>query len=135
MTDKKDKRTKSTLRKRLLSYAYAARGIVQLFKTEFNAWVHLSIALCTVVLGFVFNLSGIEWVAIALSCGLVLGAEAMNTAVEYLANCYTTQKNEQIRKVKDIAAGAVLIAALAALVVGLIIFIPKFLSLITGTTI
>ncbi len=131
----KEYQPKRTLRKHLLSYVYAARGIVQLFKTELNAWVHFSIAICTIVLGFVFNISSMEWVAIALSCGLVLGAEAMNTAIEYLANCYTTQKNEQIRKVKDIAAGAVLISALAALAVGLIIFLPKFLSLITESII
>lgn len=93
-------------------------------------WIHLSIMLCTVVLGFILKLSNWEWVAVILSCGLVLGAEAVNTAIEYLANYCTTEKNEQIRKVKDIAAGAVLICAIAALAVGLIIFIPKFILLI-----
>ena len=132
---RKDGAPQSKLRKRLLSYVYAARGVRQLFKTEFNAWVHLGIALCAITLGVIFNLSSIEWIAIAICCGLVLGAEAMNTAIEYLANCYTTEKNEQIRKVKDIAAGAVLICAIAALVVGLIIFLPKFLLLITGVII
>lgn len=121
--------SQSKFRKCLLSYVYAVRGVGQLFKTEFNAWVHLSIALCTVVLGVIFGLSGTEWVAIVICCGLVLSAEAINTAIEYLANCYTTERNEQIRKVKDIAAGAVLISALAALVVGLIIFLPKFILL------
>jgi len=115
-----------TLCKHLRSYTYAARGVRQLFKTELNVWVHSGIALCTISLGFIFKLSSIEWVAVALSCGLVLGAEAMNTAIEYLANCYSTEKNTQIGKVKDIAAGAVLICALTALTVGLVIFLPKF---------
>lgn len=130
MSDKEEK-PKGILRKRLLSYVYAARGVVLLFKTELNAWVHFSIAACTMALGFVFNISSMEWVAIALSCGLVLGAEAINTAIEYLANYCTTEKNEQIRKVKDVAAGAVLLCALAALAVGLIIFLPKFIFLFT----
>ena len=129
MSKQEGHQSKSKLSKCLRSHIFAMRGIVQLFRTEFNAWVHLSVAVCTVALGFFFDLSAVEWIAIVLSCGLVLGAEAMNTAIEYLANYCTTEKNEQIRKVKDVAAGAVLIAALAALAVGLIIFLPKFLSL------
>ena len=121
---------KSNKRHVLSTFADAARGIRQLFKTERNIWIHLCFTLAVIALGFVFNLSSAEWTAVVLSCGLVLGAEAMNTAIEYLANHITTERNEQIRKVKDVAAGAVLLCALAALSVGLIVFLPKVLQLL-----
>ena len=132
MNKKEGGAAKNTLQKLLLGFVYAGSGIKQLFKTERNIWVHTIAMLCTVVLGFIVNLSSTEWIAVILCCGLVLGAEAVNTAIEYLANYCTTDKNEQIRKVKDISAGAVLICAIAALFVGLIIFIPKILLLFDG---
>ncbi|MDR0659604.1 MAG: diacylglycerol kinase family protein [Prevotellaceae bacterium] len=121
----KGRTSKKRIYRHFRSYLYALRGITRLFKTEFNFWVHISIAICTIMLGFIFDLSSLEWVAVVLCCGLVLSAEAINTAIEYLANYCTTEKNEQIRKVKDVAAGAVLFCAITAFVVGLIIFIPK----------
>lgn len=128
MADRKDK--KSAIGGFLFGFVYAGRGIKHLIKTERNAKIHLCVMLCTIALGITFNLSGIEWIAITICCGLVLGAEAINTAIEHLANYCTAEKNEQIRKVKDIAAGAVLICVLAAIAVGLTIFLPKVLSLI-----
>lgn len=115
----------SKINKQLLSFAYALSGIKQFFKTERNAWIHLCVMLCVIFLGLIFSITSTEWVAVTLCFGLVLGAEAMNTAIEYLANYCTTEKNEQIRKVKDIAAGAVLLCAIAAIAVGLIVFLPK----------
>ena len=131
MIGKEGEPSKNGFGKFLYSFVYAIRGVKLLFRTERNAWIHLAIMSCAVALGFIFSISSTEWIMIILCSGLVLGTEAMNTAIEYLANYCTPEKDEQIRKVKDVAAGAVLICAFASLIVGLIIFTPKIFSCIT----
>ena len=114
-----------TLRKRLRSFAYAFNGIRLLIQNEPNAWIHCAAAISAVALGFVLQISHLEWIAIVVVIGMVLAAEAVNSSIEALADLVSPEYNEAIKRTKDLAAGAVLLVAIAAAVVGCIIFIPK----------
>ena len=114
---------------RLRSFKYAGRGIARLIGREHNAWIHCAAAVCVVIAGFLFRLSGLEWVAVVLCIGAVLAAEGFNSAIEALCDRVSPEYDEAIKHAKDLAAGAVLIFAIMSVVVGLLIFIPKILSL------
>lgn len=114
-----------TFRKRLRSFAYAFNGIRLLIQNEPNAWIHCAAAISAVALGFVLQISHLEWIAIVVVIGMVLAAEAVNSSIEALADLVSPEYNEAIKRTKDLAAGAVLLVAIAAAVVGCIIFIPK----------
>ncbi|MBM6805128.1 diacylglycerol kinase family protein [Bacteroides caecicola] len=114
-----------TLRKRLLSFRYAFNGIKWLIGHEHNAWIHCFAAVCVIVAGLIVRLSAGEWIAVVFSIGSVLAAEAVNSAIEALADVISPDYNEAIGRAKDMAAGAVLMLAVAAATIGLIIFIPK----------
>ncbi|MEG1748663.1 MAG: diacylglycerol kinase family protein [Tannerellaceae bacterium] len=111
-----------SFKKRALSFRYAFNGIRLMLKNEHNAWIHCFAAGCVVVAGCVFGLSRMEWVAITIVIGGVLAAEAINSAIEALADFVSPEYNEAIKRTKDLAAGAVLLMAIAAAVVGVLIF-------------
>ena len=113
-----------SIKKRLKSFTYAGKGIKSFVCREHNVWIHLSIALLTIMAGFFFEIHLIEWIAIIICIGVVIAAEAFNTAIERLVNLTSPEWNPIAGEVKDIAAGAVLICAVAAAIVGLVIFIP-----------
>ena len=117
---------------RLLSFKYAFNGIALLVRNEHNAWIHCFAAVSVVICGFIFNLKPLEWIVIVLAIGMVLAAEAFNSAIEALADVVSPKYNEAIKHTKDLAAGAVLLLAIAAAVIGLIIFVPKFIFLLNG---
>lgn len=119
-----------TLKKRLKSFTYAFNGIYMLIRNEHNAWIHCFAAVCVIVLGFLLDIESYEWIAVSFAIGMVLAAEAVNSSIEALCDLVSLGYNEAIKKAKDLAAGAVLILAIAAATVGLIIFIPKILALI-----
>ena len=85
-------------------------------------------AVCVVTAGCLTGLSVMEWIAVIFAIGMVLAAEAVNSSIEALADLVSPDYNEAIKRTKDLAAGAVLILAIAAAIVGLLIFIPKFLN-------
>ena len=114
-----------TFRKRLASFRYAFNGIRLLIQKEHNAWIHCFAAICLVLAGCSFGLSKTVWISVVIVIGAVLSAEAVNSSIESLADLVSPEYNEAIKKTKDLAAGAVLIMAIAAAIVGLIIFIPK----------
>lgn len=118
-----------TFRKRLASFRYAFNGIRLLIQKEHNAWIHCFAAVGVITAGFVFGLSRMEWIAIVIVIGVVLAAEAVNSAIEALADLVSPEYNEAIKRTKDLAAGAVLLLAFAAAVVGVLIFLPKILDL------
>lgn len=119
-----------TLRKRLRSFKYAFNGIKLLIAHEPNAWIHCVAAACVLIAGSLLGLSRMEWVAIAIVIGMVLAAEAVNSAIEALAERVSPGYDEAIKRTKDLAAGAVLLTAIAAAAVGLLIFIPKIMNLL-----
>ena len=110
------------------SFSYALRGIGTVFKEEFNARVHLLAALVVVVLGFVLKVSSWEWIILILVMGGVFAMELINTSIEKLADLYSIELNPKIKKIKDLAAGAVLVASITSIIIGLIIFLPKILN-------
>ncbi len=118
---------KFSWRKRVLSFKYAFSGIVSLVRYEHNARIHLCATICVVVLGAVFSISPYEWMAIALCVGGVWALEAVNSAVEALADHVSPQFAPLIAKAKDYGAAAVLLFVFAAIIVGCIVFIPKII--------
>ena len=118
-----------TLRKRLRSFKFAGNGIRLLITHEHNAWIHCFAAACAIIAGITIGLSSTEWIAIVFAIAMVLAAEAVNSSIEALADLVSPDYNEAIKRTKDLAAGAVLILAIGAAIIGLIIFIPKFLAL------
>ena len=122
---------KFSIRDRLRSFKYAFRGALLLLSQEHNTWIHLTCAILAVGFGFHFGISQSEWFAVIISIGMVLSAEAFNTAIERIADYIQPDKDPNIALIKDMAAGAVLFTAISAFIVGVIIFLPKFLSIIT----
>lgn len=112
------------LRKRLNSFYYAGKGLRVLFGTQWNARFHLAAAFGVSALGLWLELARWEWCALFLAFGLVVSAEALNTAVEFLTDLVAPDYNEQAGRVKDVAAGGVLWAALAAVGIAGVVFIP-----------
>lgn len=106
------------------SLGYALNGLLQLIRHERNFQIHVVAFICVLALGIFFGISPIEWVLIFLISALVMGLEAINTAIEHLCNLYSKEANEYIKKIKDVAAGAVLIAALFALCIAVVVFLP-----------
>jgi len=117
--------SKFSIRKRLLSFRFAYYGLVRLWKEEHNSRIHLIALILVLILGFYFKINPNEWIAILIVCALVFLAEIFNSAIENLADFIEPNKNPIIGKIKDYAAAAVLIAAFLAVLVGLIVFIPK----------
>ena len=118
-----------TLKKRLKSFTFAFNGIRLLITHEHNAWIHCFAAICVITAGFYFHLNQTEWIAVIFAIGLVLSAEAVNSSIETLCDLVSPEYNENIKKTKDLASGAVLILAITAAIIGLIIFIPKLINL------
>jgi len=107
------------------SFACAIRGLGSVVWTERNFRIHLIAVVVVSLSGWFFDISPEEWLAVILSMGGVLAIEVMNTALEYLADSLQPARDVGVGRAKDAAAGAVLIAALAAVTVGAIVFLPK----------
>ena len=116
-------------RARIKSFGYAWSGIIYFFRTEHNARIHLAATIVVMVLSFLFKLSRTELMIILFSNGFVWVTEMLNTAIEKTIDFVSTERHQKIRIIKDISAGAVLVAAISAALAGLIIFIPKFSAL------
>jgi len=110
---------------RAKSFTHAFRGIGILIKSTHNFWVQIFFLLLAIYFGFIFQISCIEWLIIILATGVVFTAEAINTAIEIDIDLTSPDYHSYARDTKDVAAGAVLISAIMAVVVGLIIFLPK----------
>jgi len=127
-------RRKNPIRQIIQSFGHAVRGICWVLQSEPNFRIHFAATVFVIGLGLFFPLSAGEWIALALVSAMVLMTEVMNTAIEYLADALHPGRHPEIGKAKDAAAGAVMIAALAAVVVGLVIFLPKLWNLYLSTT-
>ncbi len=112
---------------RLKSVTFAAKGAIKLISTEHSIMVQFSLAILMTMAGFYFNITKTEWLFQILSIGLVMSIEGLNTAVEKVADFIHPDYHKKIGFIKDIAAGAVLFAAITAIIIGLIIYTPKIL--------
>jgi diacylglycerol kinase (ATP) len=115
------------LTSRIRSFRYAGRGIWLTLKSQHNAWIHAAATIIVLIAGYLLGISRQEWCLIILACAAVWTAEALNTAIEYLADATTNGFHPLIGQAKDVAAGAVLITATAAIVVGVLVFGPYLL--------
>ena len=111
-------------KKQLRSFGYAWKGIRDCVGKEQNLTFHLVVSVLVVVAGLALDIRPLEWVAVLLCMGLVIGAELFNTAIERLVDLVSPQWHPVAGRVKDIAAGAVLVCAVVSVAVGLIVFVP-----------
>ena len=111
------------------SFKYAFEGIAATAKGR-NFKVQSCAGILAVLFGLLFDISACEWLAVLICCGLVLGGECMNTSLEALVDLTCPETHPLAKLAKDAAAGAVLCFAISSFVVGLIIFVPKFIILI-----
>ncbi|MDO9257770.1 MAG: diacylglycerol kinase family protein [Bacteroidales bacterium] len=112
------------------SFSHALRGIVFLFNSQLNARIELTITGIVIIAGILFKISTSEWLTILLCIAMVLSLEGINTAIEIFADKLHPGFDKKIGNVKDVAAGAVLIASVVAAIIGFIIFVPRLLGLI-----
>ena len=112
---------------RIKSLKYAFKGLWLLLSTEHSIMVQTAIAILVTLLGWWLDISRTEWILQILAIGLVLVAESLNTAIEKICDFIHPDYDERIGFIKDISAGAVAFAAITAIIIGLIIYLPKFL--------
>lgn len=117
------------MKKFFKGFSHAFDGIVYAFRTQVNMRFHVFVGIIVVAAGFYFQLSLAEWAIIAIAIGLVLSSELFNTAIEALTDLATQDVHPLAKVAKDCAAGAVLICALLAVILGGIVFIPHILQL------
>ena len=112
---------------RLKSVGFAVKGAFKLITTEHSVMVQFTLAIIMIIAGFYFEIDRYEWMMQILAFGLVLGIESMNTGIEKMADFVHPEFHNRIGFIKDIAAGGVLFAAIAAIAIGLLIYVPKFI--------
>ncbi len=120
---------KSFIINRLKSTKYALKGAITLFKTEASIQVQTFISILAIIAGILFNISASEWLFQITAIGLVMSLEGANTAIEAIADFIHPEYHKKIGLIKDVAAGAVFIAATAAIIIGLVIYTPKIMGL------
>jgi diacylglycerol kinase (ATP) len=114
---------------RIRSFSHAIKGVLRMVRCQHNAWIHAASTIGVVAAGFFFQLSRAEWCWIILAIAIVWTAEALNTAFEFLADVASPEFHPTVRDAKDVAAGAVLVTAVAAIVIGGLIFWPHLAKL------
>lgn len=112
-------------RRFLMAFRYAFAGIWHLLRTQRNFQIHVLIGAIAIALGIALRIARWEWVALALTIGMVLAAEGFNTAIEATVDLATRERHPLARIAKDVAAGTVLLCALTAIAVGVLIFGPR----------
>jgi diacylglycerol kinase len=116
---------------RIRGFRHAIAGILRMIRCQHNAWIHAAATLLVLTAAFLLRVSAGDWCWIILAVSIVWTAEALNTAFEFLADAASPEFHPFVRDAKDVAAGAVLITAIAAAVIGVIIFWPYLTRLIS----
>ena len=119
-----DRTQRFTVRGRIRSFRYAIHGLGSMLKSQHNAWLHAVGTILVLFLGLLFGLSDPEWCWLVLAVMAVWTAEALNTALEFLADVASPEFHPLVEKAKDVAAGAVLISAIGSAVIGLLVLGP-----------
>lgn len=119
------KHNKFSITQRLRSFKYAYRGLSVLIREEHNTRIHLVVAAVVVIAGFVFKITAFEWIAVVFASGFVITLEILNTAIEDICDFISPEKHEMIKRIKDLSAAGVLVSAIIAVIIGLIVFVPK----------
>lgn len=116
-----------SIRARVRSFRFALEGIAAFFQSEHNAWLHFMATIAVFTLATLVGVTKTEMLALVFAIGFVWVAEMFNTCIERVMDFVSDQRHKEIKFIKDLAAGAVLVAAITALVVGAVVFIPKLL--------
>ena len=114
--------------KLIRSFAFAWNGIKLCFTSEPNFRIHTILAIVAIIFSILFSVSSFEWIAISFCIAFVISMEMLNTAIEKICDVVHKDLHPGIKKVKDIAAGAVLVSAIFSLITGIIIFLPKIIT-------
>lgn len=129
MISRDERKKQKGLKKFFHSFTYPIKGLKYAYRNEQNLAVDVGIALLVIIFGFIFKLDASEWAVVMISIGLVLSMELVNTAIEAVVDLVTEEYHPLAKVAKDTSAAAVFIIAIAAAIVGLIIFLPKFIAL------
>jgi diacylglycerol kinase len=121
---------KFSLKSRFGSFRFAMNGLLSLLKNEHNSRIHIIAAIVAIAMGIIVNLNHYEWSLLIIVIGIVFLTELLNSSLESLSDLIDPEWNELIMKAKDYGAAAVFVSAIVAIVIGGLIFIPKFLDLI-----
>ena len=122
-----NKDSKFSIHSRLKSFKYSFAGVIDFFKTEHNAWLHLLATICVIILAVILEVTRTEAIALIIVVAFVWVSEMLNTCIEKAMDLISEEYHPKIKVIKDLAAGAVLIAAIAALLTGILVFVPKFI--------
>ena len=109
---------------RVRSFGFALRGVGFVLRTQHNSWIHLAATVIVVAAGAAFQIAAEDWRWVVLAIALVWVAEILNTAVEHVCNVVQPEFHASVKTAKDVAAGAVLVAAIAAAIIGVLVFWP-----------
>ena len=111
------------------SFKYAIEGIWTSFKTERNMKIHIFIMILVIIAGSILKINKSEWIICIILFAIVIGSELFNTSIETIVDMVMPEKNEKAKIAKDVSAGAVLVVAIGAAIIGLVIFVPKILNI------
>ena len=130
--DRTERNGSFTIRGRLNSVQFAVRGIAMMLKSQHNAWLHAFASFCILVTGGLMRLSAGEWCWVVLAIMAVWTAEALNTALEFLADVASPEFHPLVKQAKDVAAGGVLISAMGSVCIGILVLGPHLLDFLLG---
>ncbi len=111
-------------KKRFQSFYYAFQGLLFLFHSQFHAKIHFIFTIAVIFVGFYFSITKTEWLILLICIASVWSLEAVNTAIEQVVDLVTPNYHEKAKNAKDVAAAAVLIAAIFSAIIGFLIFVP-----------
>ena len=129
MISRDERKRQKGLKKFFHSFTYPIKGLKYAYRNEQNLAVDVGIAILVVIAGFIFKVSITEWALLALTIGLVISCELINTAIEATVDLVTEEYHPLAKVAKDTSAAAVFIFAIVAIIVGLVIFLPKLLAI------
>lgn len=130
MISRDERKRQKGIKKFLNSFTYPIKGLKYAYRNEQNLAVDVGIALIVLIVGIIFKLNVTEWAIISLTVALVIGFELVNTAIEAVVDLVTEEYHPLAKVAKDTAAAAVFIMAIAAIIIGLIIFLPKIILIL-----
>ena len=130
MISRDERKKQKGLKKLLNSFTYPVKGLKYAYRNEQNLAVDVGIAAIVIILGFILNINKYEWAIVMLTIGLVLSCELINTAIEATVDLVTEEYHPLAKVAKDTSAAAVFVFAIVAVIVGLIIFLPKLINMI-----
>jgi len=119
------KQRKFSLLNRVKSFVPAFNGLKILIREEHNSRIHFVVTICVLFASIILKISATEWIAITFAAGFVFAVEIINSAIENITDFVSPEKHETIKKIKDLSAAAVLVSSFTALIIGLIVFVPK----------